>query len=49
MIKNLKILLYELKKNPNIITNENREQIIFSLETTIEILEKLIKRRHENE
>lgn len=42
MIENLKLLLEELEKNPDMILSRgNQEQAIFSLKTAIEILENL--------
>lgn len=42
MIDNLKLLLEELRKNPDMVVSRgNQENICFSLETAIEILEKL--------
>lgn len=40
MLENLKILLSELENNSDINLKENKE-IIFSLKTAIEILEKI--------
>lgn len=42
MIDNLKLLLEELRKNPDMVVSRgNQEKICFSLETAIEILEKI--------
>lgn len=41
MLENLKILLYELENNSDINLKENKEEIIFSLKTAIEILDKI--------
>lgn len=42
MIDNLKLLLEELRKNPDMVVSRgNQKNICFSLETAIEILEKL--------
>lgn len=50
MIDNLKLLLEELRKNPDmVISRENQEKICFSLETAIEILEKLKNKGVNNE
>lgn len=51
MIENLKLLLEELEKNPDMILSRgNQEQVIFSLKIAIEILEdiKYKERRIEN-
>lgn len=42
MIENLKLLLEELKHNPDMVLSRGKqEDVIFSLQTVIEILEKL--------
>jgi hypothetical protein len=42
MLENLKLLLEELRKNPDMVLSRgNQENVIFSLETAIEVLEKL--------
>lgn len=50
MLENLKILLEELKKNPDLVVSRgNQDKITFSLETAIEILEKINKGEFKNE
>lgn len=50
MIENLKILLEELKKNPDfVVSRGNQHDITFSLETAIEVLEKIKKGEFSNE
>ena len=44
MVENLKILLEELKHNPDfVVSRGNQNDIEFSLETAIEVLEKIKK------
>ena len=46
MIENLKILLEELKHNPDfVVSRGNQNNITFSLETAIEVLEKIRKNK----